>query len=90
MARSGEVDSTVEKPRPFNCLIRSVRDRANKWLRRLCPCRSGDSPRLLNVISGTLSAPARRKRMPYRIAGIDVHKKTLAVVVADVEVHEEY
>jgi hypothetical protein len=32
MARSGsEVDSTVEKPRPFNCVIRSVRDRANKW-----------------------------------------------------------
>ena len=28
--------------------------------------------------------------MPYRIAGIDVHKKKLAVVVADVEVEEEY
>ena len=28
--------------------------------------------------------------MPYRIAGIDVHKKMLAVVVADVEVAEEY
>jgi len=28
--------------------------------------------------------------MPYRIAGIDVHKKKLAVVVADVEVKEEY
>jgi len=28
--------------------------------------------------------------MPYRIAGIDVHKKRLAVVVADVEVDEEY
>src|ERR1700746_211850 len=27
--------------------------------------------------------------MPYRIAGIDVHKKKLAVVVADVEVEEE-
>jgi len=27
--------------------------------------------------------------MPYRIAGIDVHKKRLAVVVADVEVDEE-
>ena len=27
--------------------------------------------------------------MPYRIAGIDVHKKTLAVVVADVEVDEQ-
>jgi transposase len=28
--------------------------------------------------------------MPYRIAGIDVHKKMLAVVVADVEVECEY
>ncbi len=28
--------------------------------------------------------------MPYRIAGIDVHKKKLAVVVADVEVGDEY
>src|ERR1700751_5432015 len=28
--------------------------------------------------------------MPYRIAGIDVHKKMLAVVVSDVEVHDEY
>src|ERR1700686_2369826 len=28
--------------------------------------------------------------MPYKIAGIDVHKKKLAVVVADVEVEEEY
>ena len=28
--------------------------------------------------------------MPYRIAGIDVHKKTLAVVVTDVEGHGEY
>ena len=28
--------------------------------------------------------------MPYRIAGIDVHKKKLAVVVADVSTHDEY
>ncbi len=28
--------------------------------------------------------------MPYRIAGIDVHKKTLAVVVADVEVDGDF
>jgi transposase len=28
--------------------------------------------------------------MPYRIAGIDVHKKMLAVVIADVEVDEGY
>ncbi len=28
--------------------------------------------------------------MPYRIAGIDVHKKMLAVVVADVEIDSDY
>ena len=28
--------------------------------------------------------------MPYRIAGIDVHKKMLAVVVSDVEVDGEF
>ena len=28
--------------------------------------------------------------MPYRIAGIDVHKKVLAVVVADVEIESEF
>src|SRR2546426_6754552 len=28
--------------------------------------------------------------MPYRIAGIDVHKKMLAVVVSDAEVEGEY
>jgi hypothetical protein len=28
--------------------------------------------------------------MPYVIAGIDVHKKMLAVVVADVALDEEY
>jgi hypothetical protein len=28
--------------------------------------------------------------MSYRMAGIDVHKKTLAVVVSDVEVDAEY
>jgi hypothetical protein len=28
--------------------------------------------------------------MSYRIAGIDVHKKMLAVVVSDVEVDSEY
>jgi hypothetical protein len=28
--------------------------------------------------------------MPYRIAGIDVHKKMLAVVVADVQIDGEY
>ena len=28
--------------------------------------------------------------MPYRIAGIDVHKKMLAVVVSNVEVESEF
>ena len=28
--------------------------------------------------------------MPYRIAGIDIHKKMLAIVVADVEIDDEY
>ena len=28
--------------------------------------------------------------MPYRIAGIDVHKKMLAVVVSDVEIESEF
>ena len=28
--------------------------------------------------------------MPYRIAGIDVHKKMLAVVVTDVEIDGQY
>jgi hypothetical protein len=28
--------------------------------------------------------------MPYRVAGIDVHKKVLAVVVSDVEIDGEY
>jgi hypothetical protein len=37
-----------------------------------------------------LSAPARRTNMSYRIAGIDVHKKMLAVVVADMEVEGDY
>jgi transposase len=38
---------------------------------------------------GTLSAPEERP-MPYYIAGVDVHKKMLAVVVADVEVAGDY
>ncbi len=33
---------------------------------------------------------SRQEERMYRIAGIDVHKKKLAVVVADVEVHGEY
>src|SRR5215472_13385505 len=37
-----------------------------------------------------LSAPARGGNMPYKIAGIDVHKRMLHVVVSDVEVDREY
>ncbi len=37
-----------------------------------------------------LSAPLRRSMMSYRIAAVDVHKKMLAVVVADVAGEGEY
>src|SRR5260370_28498320 len=37
-----------------------------------------------------LSAPPRRSMMAYRIAAVDVQKKMLAVVVADVEGEGEY
>ena len=43
----------------------------------------------LKVNYGMLSAPASRKLMSYRMAGIDIHKKMLAVVVADVEIDGE-
>src|SRR5215471_11711208 len=33
---------------------------------------------------------SRQEGRMYRIAGIDVHKRKLAVVVAEVEVHGEY
>src|SRR6476660_3362132 len=37
-----------------------------------------------------LSAPGQEEFMSYRIAGIDVHKKILAVVVSNVEVESEF
>jgi transposase len=37
-----------------------------------------------------LSAPPRRSAMTYRVAAVDVHKKMLAVVVADVAGEGEY
>src|SRR5258705_14011491 len=37
-----------------------------------------------------LSAPGQEEVMSYRIAGIDVHKKLLGVVVSDVEVDGEF
>src|SRR5215469_12370431 len=89
MARGGEIYSTVEKPKPSDCLIRSARDRANKWC-VVSPEGAAIARDPAYVISSTLSAPARRKPVLYRIAGIDVHKKRLAVVVADVEVEDEY
>ena len=46
---------------------------------------------LLKVTEGTLSALAKEKRpMPYKIAGIDVHKRMLAVVVSEVEIDGKY
>src|SRR6476619_432217 len=39
---------------------------------------------------GTLSALPKEGPMAYRIAGIDVHKKMLAVVVADVDVDGDF
>src|SRR6478672_8902037 len=37
-----------------------------------------------------LSAPGQEEVMSYKIAGIDVHKKVLAVVVSDVEIESEF
>ena len=37
-----------------------------------------------------LSAPGQEEFMSYRIAGIDVHKRILAVVVSNVEVESEF
>src|SRR6266496_2090330 len=37
-----------------------------------------------------LFAPPRRSRMSYRIAAVDVHKKMLAIVVADIAGEGEY
>src|SRR5215469_1882645 len=54
------------------------------------PWESGDSPRawLMYPQHALRSRPGGT--MPYRIAGIDVHKKMLAVVVSDVEVDSEF
>ena len=42
----------------------------------------------INVISSTLSTPASRKPVTCKISGIDIHKKELAVVVADIAFKE--
>src|SRR6516162_7831211 len=59
-------------------------------VRCLSPSGSGDSPRpcLMKVRHALRSR--QEEPMAYRIAGIDVHKKKLAVVVTDVEVEDEY
>jgi hypothetical protein len=44
---------------------------------------------LTDTTRHALRSPKERP-MPYRIAGIDVHKKMLAVVVADVEVDGDF
>src|SRR6266568_5444024 len=51
----------------------------------------GDSPQPW-LVQVAARSPLRQEEtlMSYRIAGIDVHKKVLAVVVADVEVEGEY
>src|SRR5215469_15776816 len=56
----------------------------------IVPSGSDHSPRPCLRNRSTLSAPGPGGTMSYRIAGIDVHKKMLAVVVADVEVESEY
>ena len=60
-ARSNEVEESVEKSRPFDCLIRSVR--VERIIGRRCfPCGSSDSHvTLIEVTCGTLSAPAWSK-----------------------------
>jgi hypothetical protein len=45
---------------------------------------------LNNATIDTLSARARESGMGHRIAGIDVHKRMLAIVVADVAVDGEF
>src|SRR5690348_1352255 len=44
----------------------------------------------LNQLVACSPHPSEEKKMPYRIAGIDVHKNMLAVVIADVEGSGEY
>src|SRR5215831_10695385 len=56
-------------------------------VRCLFPCGSGDSPRPCLMNLQRVLRSRQEKRMAYRIAGIDVHKKKLAVVVTDIEVH---
>src|ERR1700745_138794 len=78
------------KSRPLICLIRSVGDWANNWASWSSPGGSSDSPRpwLRYPQHALRSRPGGT--MSYRIAGIDVHKKMLAVVMSDVEIERRY
>ena len=58
--------------------------------RRLSPGSFDSHVTLVNETAARSPLPAQEEVMGYRIAGIDVHKRMLAVVVADVEVEEEY
>src|SRR5438309_1866393 len=81
--RSGEIACTVEVLRPPTCLIRSMLFAS--IIGRRFSCGSVDSHVTLCKVTVACSPlPTRRTGMSYRIAGIDVHKKMLAVVVADV------
>jgi len=54
---------------------------------------SGENPRKLATLTDAMRHALRSPQgetEPYRIAGIDVHKKMLAVVVADVEVDGDF
>jgi hypothetical protein len=64
----------MEQPTPFAIGCDAcVMERINGALS--LPLWSVDSPGpALNVIAGALSAPARRKPVAYRIAGIDVQE----------------
>ena len=58
--------------------------------RHCLPLRERRQPAtLLKVTAARSPLPARRKLMSYRMAGIDVHKKVLAVVESNVEFEGE-
>ena len=59
--------------------------------RRSSPFGSGESHVTLHIVAfRVLSPPPRRNLMAYRVAAVDLHKKMLAVVVADVAGEGEY
>ena len=61
---------------------------ANKWASS-SPSAGREPETLSNVMPVTRSAPRKETAMAYRIAGVDVHKKMLAVVIADIGVEGE-